>query len=232
VWWALPSHASAGHAALLSPDELARRERLLRRADQDRLTVAYALARLVLAAHLGATTAQIRFERTCLHCGGPHGKPRLADADLRFSLSHSGDRVALAVARGTELGVDVEQLKPDLDVAGLSASVLSSVESTELAAVGPADRIRAFLTYWTRKEAVLKATGEGLQVPLKQLTVSGLGATPRLRSWSGRPVDRFQLHDLAAGPGHLGGLAAMDHAPLAVSEFDASTLLAAPESGR
>jgi len=231
VWWAVPAQARVAHDALLSPDDLERRARLRRADDRDRLTVAYALARLVLARHLGAVAEDIRFERTCLHCGGAHGKPRVAgDAQgLRFSLSHSGDRVALGVLRGAELGVDVEQLKPDLDLDALAGATLAGDEAAELARVGAADRTLAFLTYWTRKEAVLKATGEGLQVPLKHLTVSGLGTPPELRAWTGRPEApaQFRLYDLAAGDGHLASLATVDHPAVVVHEFDAGAVLSA-----
>ncbi len=228
VWWASPALATAAHVELLARDERERRERMRRPVDRDRFTIAYALARTVLAAHLGTGTAEIHFERTCLHCGGPHGKPRIDGSDVRFSLSHSGDRVALAVTRDVEVGVDVEVLKPDLDVDLLAGNVLSAEEAAELAAVAPELRVTAFLTYWTRKEAVLKATGEGLAVPLKLLTVTGLDAAPRLTEWSDRPSApaRFQLHDLDAGTGHLAGLAAMDHPePLRIEQMESYSVL-------
>jgi 4'-phosphopantetheinyl transferase len=227
VWWAVPAEARGWHAGLLAPDELQRRERLLRPADRHRMTVAYALARLVLAAHLGTDPEGIRFERTCLHCAGPHGKPQITGSELRFSLSHSGDRVAFAVTRGVEVGVDVEELRPTLDLDGLADTVLAEKEASELAGMAADARLRAFLTYWTRKEAVLKATGEGLQVPLNALTVTGLDAPPQLAAWIGRPgaSARFQLHDLTPGDGYLAALAALDRPVGDVREYAGSTLL-------
>jgi 4'-phosphopantetheinyl transferase len=235
VWWADPAGARSIPDRLLGPDELNRRGRLRQAADRDRLTVGYALARLVLAAHLGRGPADVGFERTCRYCGRPHGKPRLAgpdDGGLRFSISHAGDRVVVAVLRGaaarSDLGVDVEREQRDLDVDAVARGVLAEAETGVLAR---ADRVPAFLAYWTRKEAILKATGEGLRVRMSDLTVSGPDAAPKLLRWAGRSRagDRFRLYDLHPGPGYRAALATVDAPEVRVQELDGAVLLEANE---
>jgi 4'-phosphopantetheinyl transferase len=232
VWWARPSHAGPGHDAVLDTVDLERRSRLRRAVDRDRLTVAYTLVRLILASHLEVAPDHLRFERTCRTCGGPHGKPTLPPADdggLRFSLSHAGDRVMVGVCRGIEIGVDVEAVTPDLDIDGLIGNVLSDAEAVDLALVEPADRVRAFLRYWTRKEAILKATGDGLRTPMTDLTLSGPDLAPRLLNWAGAPdaASRFHLHDPEPDAGHISSLSTLDHRLTMVTEFDGAKILLA-----
>jgi phosphopantetheinyl transferase len=161
VWWAPRSAASERLAGVLGAEERARRLRYARSEDRDRYLVAHALARIVLGYLTATHPADLTFDALCVRCGGAHGKPRLHGGDLEFSISHSGERIALAVARGVPVGVNVERLVSGRDVDGLLASVLSDGES-----LGPdgADRAAALTAYWTRKEAVLKATGDGLSV--------------------------------------------------------------------
>jgi 4'-phosphopantetheinyl transferase len=217
VWWAAPEDARPEHDDLLSAEERTRRARLLSVRGRKRSTVAYALSRIVLARELDADPAELRIERVCAHCGGRHGKPRVVGADVRFSIAASADRVAVAVTRGAEVGVDVEQVNPDLEVAELTADVLSPAERGASSPVG-------LLTYWTRKEAVLKATGDGLHVPLSDLTVSGPGEPPALLDWGGTSR-RFQLYDLHPGAGYLATLAVLGRTSSEVRELDGSPLL-------
>lgn len=229
VWWAGPADARPGHDRLLTPDELVRRAGMRQLDDRNRFTVAYALTRLVVASQLGVPPAGLRFVRTCRRCGGPHGKPHLVgDAALRFSISHSGARVAVAVARDADVGADVEHLDRRLNVDSMVRQVLSRAEAAAVAGLAPADRFRAFLTYWTRKEAVLKATGDGLSEPLSGLTVTEPHQAPRLLSWAGRPgaAAGFHLRDLHPGAEHLAAVALAGPPPTAVTELDGRALLA------
>jgi 4'-phosphopantetheinyl transferase len=218
VWWARPDDARPEHDELLSAEERTRRARLLSVRGRKRTTVAYALSRIVLARELDADPADLRIVRTCAHCGGRHGKPRVVGADLRFSIAHSAERVVVAVTRGAEIGVDVEQVNPDLEVSQLTADVLSPAERGANSPAG-------LLTYWTRKEAVLKATGDGLHVPLSDLTVTGPGEPPALLDWRGRSRN-FRLYDLHPGAGYLASLAVLDRSASEVHELDGSALLA------
>jgi 4'-phosphopantetheinyl transferase len=232
VWWARPADARPPLDLLLDQAERDRRGRLLRQDDRDRLTVGAALARLVLAAHLGRPAERVRFDRACRRCGAQHGKPRLLDdsTGLQFSVAHSGQRVAVAVVRGALIGVDVEHLAASarLEVDALAREVLSEDEQAAFRTLAARDRLPGLLTYWTRKEALLKATGDGLSVPMATITVSGPDEPPRLQRWpalssSHAPVAIEQLHP---GAGYVASLAVLGLPAVRVSEFDAEEPLA------
>lgn len=148
-------------SALLSGAERAKAERFRRAGDRARYIASHALLRLVLSAYAGAPPRALQFERDA------RDKPRLAPGAARavnFSLAHSGDRALVAVTRDRPVGVDIEEIRADLEVAELAKSVLSPSEFRELerSSIG---RRRLFLFQsWVRKEAVLKASGRGLTV--------------------------------------------------------------------
>jgi 4'-phosphopantetheinyl transferase len=122
----------------------------------------------VLSRTLGVEAGALRFAI------GPRGKPSLAepaDVDLAFNLSHSHGIVALAVARTRDLGLDVEAVRPLPAAARLAQRFLAPAEREAVMRRRDADRIRAFLSVWTRKEAWLKATGRGLSVHLSAVEV-------------------------------------------------------------
>lgn len=217
VWWARASDARAAQLALLDPVERGRRERYRRAEDRDRFTVGVALSRTVLGARLGIAPARVGLDRTCPTCGEPHGRPVVAgDGAPRISVSHSGDRVALAVCAGAEVGVDVERVgERDLAIA------LTASERAALAGRPAADLI----ALWTRKEALLKATGDGLNVEPSTVEIAD---PPALAAFPARPelVGAVQLVDLDPGEGYRAALAVLSAAPVAVSELDGSALLA------
>lgn len=228
VWWASPALARPEHLALLDQHEVGRHDRLRRREDRDRFVVGVALARIVLGRRLGVAAAAVRLDRTCPGCGEPHGKPRvLAGGGLELSVSHSGERVAVAVAGEHPIGVDVERVDSALDLAGLVEQVLTRAEAGRLGTGPPEEGRYGFFLAWTRKEAIVKATGEGLRVPLTDLTVSSPAEPPELRRWRGRQdlPTRVHLVDLHPGPGYVASLASLDATALDVVERDASDLL-------
>jgi 4'-phosphopantetheinyl transferase len=230
VWWAHGADVRAEHDDLLDDADLARRAALARPADRLRSTAAWAVTRLVLAAHLGRTPDGLRMDRTCAGCGGAHGKPRLVDADgVHFSVSHSADVVAVAVSRAGPVGVDIERVAPwhDADLDEVAELTLAPVERAVLARQPAADRALAFTTYWTRKEAAVKAVGTGLTAPLEEIVVSPPASAPRLVRW-GRNGHRLPLlYPLRARPGVVGALAVLDADPVRVVERDAGELLRA-----
>jgi len=232
VWWARPMAARPTLGLLLDQAERDRWRRLVRKDDQDRLMVAATLARLVLAWHLDCPPDQLHFDRTCRICGTQHGKPRLTGdrTGLQFSVSHSGQRVAVAVVRDAHVGVDVEQIVPGLEVEALAREVLSEDEREVFDELASGDRQRGFLTYWTRKEALLKATGDGLRVPMDSITVSGPGESPVLRRWSGpaQSLTPVALRTLHPGSDHVASLAVLGLPTVRVHELDAEALLATP----
>jgi 4'-phosphopantetheinyl transferase len=210
VWWARPVSEAPHLAALLDAHERERLERFRRPADRARYLAAHALARLVLAARLDSDPAGLEFDRTC-RCGKPHGKPTLPG--LHFSLTHSGDRVGVAVSADGPVGLDVEELRELGDLAALAGHALSPAEPRP--ADGP-----AFLRVWTRKEALLKATGEGLSSPMNAITLAGA----RVESWTDGPAQVW-LVDLRAGPSHPAALAGLGPRPAEVTERDGDPLL-------
>jgi 4'-phosphopantetheinyl transferase len=153
--------------AILSAGERARAERLAAEHLTRRWSRARAALRGVLAAYAGADPAVVRIERApCVRCGGPHGKPFLAAPEaagwLRFNLSHSGDLALVAVAHGREVGVDVEEMRPGRPLARIAERGFTAAEHAGLRSLPEDERDRAFYRLWARKEAYLKATGEGL----------------------------------------------------------------------
>lgn len=218
VWWASPTDARTAHLALLSPIERERRDAYRQETDRNRFTVGATLIRLLLAAHTGTDPAALPIDRTCDGCDRPHGRPRLPGSGIEVSVSHAGDRVVVACGRVPALGVDVEPARVPDDARALLRSVASPDERAE-----PGD----VLGYWTRKEAVLKATGDGLRVPMTDVTVTAPHLPPALLAFRNRPdlPARTAMVALAPGDGYLAALAAIDAPGLAVTEHTASTWL-------
>ncbi|MFC4535916.1 4'-phosphopantetheinyl transferase family protein [Sphaerisporangium dianthi] len=200
-----------------------------RRSDRDRFTVGAALIRLVVAGYLGGSPRAVEVDRSCDRCGLQHGRPRLPAApELRTSLSHSGERVVLAVARHAEVGVDVEILTMSKDPGTLARRILSEAELDDWTRLPHHDRRPALKTYWTRKEALVKATGEGLRTPLSAITVSPPSAPAALIAWPGHPgvVGRTGMRALRGGEGYVAHLAVVGLPRPEVVERDAGPLLA------
>jgi 4'-phosphopantetheinyl transferase len=232
VWWAQRQAASAALAELLDHTERRRWHAYRRAEDRERFLVGCTLAKTVLAAYAGQRPAEVRFDRTCRECAQPHGKPVLAGGGFEHSVTHSGDLIAVAVA-AQPVGVDVEQLdgraRPlgdGADSQALAALVLSDQEQAALARVRPSARSRAFLVAWTRKEAVTKATGDGMRASFSDVIVAGPPGAPLLVAWP-YPEDprSVALLDLEAAPGYVAALAVLGRCDV-VRARDGSALLA------
>jgi 4'-phosphopantetheinyl transferase len=108
---------------------------------------------------------------------GVHGKPSLVQPEraspaFEFNVSHSGDLALFAFTTGCELGVDVEQIRLLEDMTRVASHFFSREETEDLFSLPPAERERAFFLCWTRKEAFVKAVGEGLSIPLDSFRVT------------------------------------------------------------
>lgn len=208
VWFVRIVRAGHFPIALLSPEERARYERFRQDIDRNRFLAGCAMVRLFLGNRLGVESGTIAIDRTCPRCGADHGKPRLPGSGWHYSISHSGDFIAVAFSAGGEVGIDVE-----LDGVHRSRdvwqAVLSPGELRVLDAVDATGRDRAFLRYWTRKEAALKATGRGLTVEPRLLEVSSPDEAPAVRAWPSELADVAEpsLSDLDFLPGHVAALA-------------------------
>ena len=192
-------------AASLSPDEVDRASRFRFERDRNRYVVGRGTLRRLVAGYTGVSPASIQFVY------GSHGKPFLADGEITFNLSHSESRAVFAFCRGLEVGVDIEAFAPrpaDRDVA---ERFFSRREVQTLLALPLEDRALAFLTCWTRKEAFIKAKGDGLSLSLQDFDVTfEPGAAPALlrTAWSRSEPATWRLQDLSAHcPGYVAALA-------------------------
>ena len=207
AWVPLVADGPRRLAELLSAEERAAAERFLRAEDRTRYVVAHGVLREILGHCLGLPPAAVALGR------GPWGKPELtgdaARTGLAFNLSHSGDLVAVAVAAGRAVGVDVEAGRTTMDVMDLAAGHFAPAEIAALASVDPADRRAAFIRCWTRKEAYVKARGEGLGFPLPRFAVAfGADQAPGLL-WVADEPDaprQWAVFDLAPGAGYAGAV--------------------------
>ncbi|MEW5983038.1 MAG: 4'-phosphopantetheinyl transferase superfamily protein [Acidobacteriota bacterium] len=172
LWWTdLRKSGPAGVVAagrVLSPDEHARAARFVRAQDRYRFILARGMLRLILARYTGCRPEQVTFEYLT------HGKPRLAEpaCDLHFNLSHSDDFVLCACTRGRQVGVDVEGIRPVAHLAGLALAAFSRAEHAAWSALEADSQLLGFFNCWTRKEAYVKARGDGLSMPLDAFDVS------------------------------------------------------------
>ncbi len=155
---------------ILSAEEYERAARYHFVADKNRFAVCRAVLRRLLGAHLEIPPADVRFDLL------PHGKPVVSTAqnaaDLRFSCSHSGDWALIAIARGCELGVDLEQHRERTQAEDVAARFFSETEIRELAVLPQNLKTTGFFNAWTRKEAFVKALGLGLSFPLESFSVA------------------------------------------------------------
>lgn len=184
LWWV--SCAAAGsHLAelegLLDPGERLRAERLQIADARDRFVAAHALTRERLGRATGRPPSSLAF------ADGARGKPRLVGSTSGapfFNIAHSGDTAVVALSP-SEIGVDVEALRPLPNLDRLYRRFCSASEQDWLLARPPEEREAAFLGLWTCKEAYLKAVGSGVAMPLKEVVVEP--GAPRLRAIAGDP---------------------------------------------
>jgi 4'-phosphopantetheinyl transferase len=154
----------------LSPDELARAARFRFSRDRQHFIAARGILRDILSRYLARPAAELGFSYSSF------GKPKLAPdcsaTGLRFNLSHS-DRIALyGVAIEREVGIDVERMEPKFAEDGIAEKFFSRNEVARLRSLPTSARLHGFFNCWTRKEAYVKARGEGLNIPLESFEVS------------------------------------------------------------
>src|SRR3989442_12351874 len=151
-------------AVLLSDAERQRAGRFVLDRDATRFIVARAGLRQLLAARLGVRPESVELVY------GARGKPALAlpgaDSDLRFNVSHRDEVAVYAFSFGREVGIDVEAVRMIRDADAIAARSFSRRENEAYRALDPRDRLLGFFNCWTRKEAFVKALGDGLAVPL------------------------------------------------------------------
>jgi 4'-phosphopantetheinyl transferase len=226
VWWARRDGPGRTRTDLLQARERQRRDDFRMPADQDRYTTGVAIGRIALGALTGTEPAALVLDRSCPDCDRWHGRPRLPGSPLRISVSHSGEWVVVALATGLELGADVERLATRVQPLQLAETVLTPEEGAALRALPAARHMEAFITAWTRKEAALKATGDGLRTPLTGIVVSGWSQPAALIGYRDRPevVAAARMYDLDAPDDYRASLVALGSSHQ-VTEMDATAVL-------
>lgn len=192
----------------LDPDECVRAQRFRFQKDREHFIVAHGLLRVLLGRYVHENPKTLRFSYNS------YGKPALAegysDHTLSFNISHSGGLALYAVTRGRRIGIDLERIEPNFANEQLAEQFFSPRETATLRSLPPHLRQEAFFNCWTRKEAYLKAVGEGLSSPLNQCEVTLVPGEPaRLVRPVGNQRDFavWSLHALTPCPGYTAALA-------------------------
>ena len=208
-------------ATLLSPEEQARAASFRFDRDRDAFIVARGQLRLLLSGYLGRLPEDVAFEY------GAQGKPALASpTDLQFNLSRAGDMALYAFAWGRQLGVDVEPVRALPDADATVERFFSAEEVAVYRGLPEDQRPAAFFACWTRKEAFIKALGEGLTHPLDAFDVTVRPDEPAtlLRVRGASTPRRWHLQSLPVGPG-MAATVAMEGRPCPVACWQTSHLV-------
>jgi len=240
-----PTHQAL--LALLSPDERERARRFVHARDARRFAAGRGRLRQILGQYLGRPPREVRIGY------GAHGKPRLLERDpgLEFNASASGELALVAVRHQGPVGVDVERVRPGIDAGSMVRRFFTAEEARRWDELPRDERVPAFFSLWTCKEALLKATGRGLALRLDAVEIAlgpGSAALARIAGpradaarwslWTWRPAAGYAAALCVEGELHavehrdLGGLSGV-RAPalhLAPCRPDAATR-ASPRRG-
>ena len=204
-------------AYTLSIEEKQRADRFHFERDRRRYIVSQGYLRTILGRYVGIAPEQVAFRY------GVRGKPALknlanmppASGNVRFNASHSHELALYAIGRDREVGIDVEYIRPIPDAEQIVERYFARQECAEFQSLPEAQRVEAFFSCWTRKEAFLKARGEGLYRPLHQFAVSLTPQEPaRLLSFEedSQELARWSLQALVPAAGYVATVAVEGHA--------------------
>lgn len=215
VWRASLDRSPAqmhGLEQTLSLDERTRADGFYFVQDRQRFVSGRGLLRMILSRYAGVAPQQLLF------CYGARGKPELATAPggdiLCFNLSHSQGTGLYALTRQRAVGVDIEQIRPLSKAEQMADRFFSPIEQTMLRALPAEEHLPGFFNCWTRKEAYVKARGDGLAHPLDQFAVSVAPGEPAALLATlddPREVTRWSLRELWPGPSFVAALAVEGH---------------------
>jgi 4'-phosphopantetheinyl transferase len=192
---------------ILSADENARASRYHFARDRQRFVAARAWLRIILGSYLETDSSLVEFSYSDKE--KPSLAARLTESGVTFNISHSGGIALLAFARRREVGVDVEEIRHNSDLEAIARRFFSAREREELSAVPKEAMAEAFFRCWTRKEAYIKATGDGLSLPLSQFDVSlKPGESDALVATRPNPAEaeKWLLREVPAGAGYAAAL--------------------------
>lgn len=189
---------------ILSSDESARADRFYFDRDRNRFIVGRAMLRKILGRYLEMAPEKLIFSY------GSHGKPKIENSPFNFNLSNSGDLALCAIAYKREIGIDVEYLLRELkDGEAIAKRFFSAKESAEFLSLPLEERQLAFFRCWTRKEAYIKAIGDGLSYSLSNFDVTLTPNTEaKLLNVVTNPseVDRWTLKELNPAKDYIGAI--------------------------
>lgn len=198
-------------AQTLSSDEQQRAERFYFEQDRMHYIAGRGLLRTILGRYLDLEPSKLEF------CYSSRGKPALVNTNsgetLYFNLSHSNGLALYAVTRSRSIGIDLEHVRPMPDAEKLAQRFFSPQEYAVISTLLPEQKQEAFFNAWTRKEAYLKATGDGL-AGLEQVEVSVTpGEPPELLSIQGdrQIASQWSVYQLTPAPGYIAALAVEGH---------------------
>jgi len=204
----VPGSEVAVAIELLSVEERRRADRFVFVRDRNRYVVARAELRKLLGERLEMKPETIEF------CYGNYGKPALANqltgVPLHFNVTHSDDVAAYAFSRGREIGIDVEAISDMLDRDEVASHCFSNHEIEDYRQLNDGEKPLGFFNCWTRKEAFVKALGDGLQYPLSSFDVTLSPDEPakilRIGDHTGRDCG-WELFSFVPLPGFIGAVA-------------------------
>jgi 4'-phosphopantetheinyl transferase len=203
-----PDTVSAPFERFLQSDERERADRYKFDHLRHSFVLVRGVLRILLGNYLGMSPGAIQFTY------GPKGKPALpAPANVHFNASHSGGLAVFAFAQGCELGVDLERIRVLSDIQDIAERFFCPEEARELMSLGANEREHAFFHCWTRKEAYLKAIGDGLSASLDSFRVTlqpGHAARFIHIEHDTNAAEAWVLHDLQLAPDYAAGLAYHD----------------------
>jgi 4'-phosphopantetheinyl transferase len=197
---------------ILTSDERTRADRFHFERDRRMFISCRATLRRLLAERIGKPPESLAFEH------GPQGKPSLRGIEISFNLSHSGHWFACAISSGGPVGMDIEHIHPLDDMLAMAQHFFAPAEVQRLFAVPENERTHSFFQCWTRKEAVIKATGEGVSRPLDSFEVAfGTGVTPALLRLDNQTNPPWPMHSFEPAPDYLAALTS----PIAIGDVRA-----------
>lgn len=208
IWWASLEQPVARFQGLLAMDERTRAERFHFEEDRERFIVRRGVLRTILGYYLNVEPGRLQF------CYGRNEKPALADTSgrgkVRFNLSHSAGGALYAFTRDREIGVDIEHIRDISEMEQIAERFFSAREHAVFHTLPESKKQEAFFNCWTRKEAFIKATGDGLSCPLDRFDVSLVPGEPaRLLGIEGdsKAASRWSLQDLGYITDYAGAFA-------------------------